>query len=162
MNASNGRGWNPIYGLDSGAPPPTGKNNGFQTFPSFPIFPSANVPPPQLVFPPPYTSTSSFPGFQNFNVSSGWGGYGQPHPAPAPSIPTNPPAGYPNVHLRNHTGGVGLPPGYDYAFPKEHCKIHVFKTTTPPWQFAVSAWEAHTHSKLYVPCNVSFHFLARL
>ena len=59
--------------------------------------------------------------------------------------------------LRNHTGGVGLPPGYDYAFPQEHTRIHVFITKEKPWQIAYPLFnnDATKHVKLYVPSNTT-------
>lgn len=63
---------------------------------------------------------------------------------------------FPGLHLRNHTGGVGLPPGYDYAFPLEHTKIHVFKTgPTPPWRQTLWSGDATNHVKLLVPCTTT-------
>jgi len=40
----------------------------------------------------------------------------------------------PGINVKNSTGGIGLEPGYNYIFPDEHCKIHVLKCATPPWQ----------------------------
>lgn len=86
--------------------------------------------------------------------------YGYPHPSPMqgyyvnqlgyrnpwagqPVVPgSRPPYPYPSVdsdlpaaNLSNSTGGVGCEPGYNYFFPSEHCKMHVFKTgSTAPWQ----------------------------
>ncbi len=42
--------------------------------------------------------------------------------------------GTPGINLKNDTGGIGLEPGYNYIFPDEHVKIHVLKTSCPPWQ----------------------------
>lgn len=62
-----------------------------------------------------------------------------------------------NDSLRNHTGGAGLPVGYDYAFPHEHTKIHVFTTKEKPWQIAnpLWNWDATKHVKLFVPSNTT-------
>ena len=68
----------------------------------------------------------------------------------------NPPDnGIPGCHLRNHTGGVGLPTGYDYLYPREHVKIHVFKTKDKPWQINPPSADLTTHVKLFVPCTVT-------
>jgi hypothetical protein len=42
--------------------------------------------------------------------------------------------GTPGINIKNATGGIGLEPGYNYIFPDEHCKVHVLKCATPPWQ----------------------------
>jgi hypothetical protein len=63
--------------------------------------------------------------------------------------------GFPGIHLRNHTGGIGLPPGYDYAFPREHTKIHVFKTKQKPWQSTIWTNDTSTHVKLFVPVHTT-------
>jgi hypothetical protein len=81
----------------------------------------------------------------------GMGMGGTTHPTIAPF--TN--HGFPGIHLRNQTGGVGLEPGYDYYFPKEHCKIHVFKTVEKPWHCTVNGHDNSTHVKLYVPVNTN-------
>jgi hypothetical protein len=81
----------------------------------------------------------------------GFGMGGMTYPAAAPFTDH----GFPGIHLRNHTGGVGLEPGYDYFFPKENCKIHVFKTVEKPWQCTVHGHDNSTHVKLYVPVNTN-------
>lgn len=43
-------------------------------------------------------------------------------------------ASIPGAVYKNAHGTVGLEPGYNYLFPKEHCKIHVLISATPPWQ----------------------------
>ena len=50
-----------------------------------------------------------------------------------------------------------MPPGYDYAFPREHTKIHVFITKEKPWQNVTPLWnwDASKHVKLLVPSNTT-------
>ncbi|KAL1860685.1 hypothetical protein Daus18300_009028 [Diaporthe australafricana] len=60
----------------------------------------------------------------------------------------------PAVNMTNSTGGVGCEPGYNYFFPSEHTKIHVFKTgATAPWQLPVN-FTAPFHA-CHVPCNTT-------
>ncbi|PQE19236.1 hypothetical protein CJF30_00007588 [Rutstroemia sp. NJR-2017a BBW] len=79
-------------------------------------------------------------------------GYGMPGQYPAPE-PTSD-GGVPGVHLRNQFGGVGLPPGYNYLFPKSHCMIH---GSTPPWQASTPLYnhDARNHKKFFVPANMT-------
>lgn len=55
----------------------------------------------------------------------------QPHP----HIDTQMPA----AQMTNSTGGVGCEPGYNYFFPAQHTKVHVFKSEVPPWQLDANA-----------------------
>jgi hypothetical protein len=128
----SGRGYNTFHGFDEGPPPPSFPPAQSFGIPQYPAF--FGIPAPAL---PQY----------GFNMG------GQTHPAPRPLTDH----GFPGIHLRNHTGGVGLPPGYDYAFPAEHCKIHVFTTKTPPWQSTtmLHSWNNSTHVKLFVPVSTT-------
>ncbi|KAM0556091.1 hypothetical protein ACHAPJ_006080 [Fusarium lateritium] len=56
-------------------------------------------------------------------------------PQPLPNIDS----GMPAAQLTNSSGGVGCEPGYNYFFPAEHTKVHVFKSDTPPWQLQANA-----------------------
>jgi hypothetical protein len=141
-NAMAGRGYNTFHGFDIGPPPPgfpPGQPTGMPFSAFFPPQASFALPQPTFAQPMP---AALFP--------QGWGGL--PNPATAPLRN----GGFPGIHLRNHTGGVGLPPGYDYAFPREHTKIHVFKTgPTPPWQQTLWSWDGTNHVKLLVPCTTT-------
>lgn len=80
-----------------------------------------------------YTTTGANP-TQFASVGQGPSG----DPVINPSIPA--------VNMTNSTGGVGCEPGYNYFFPSEHTKVHVFKTgDTAPWQ---------------IPANVTIPFHA--
>jgi hypothetical protein len=59
----------------------------------------------------------------------------------------------PAAQLSNSTGGTGCEPGYNYFFPAEHTKIHVFTTSTPPWQLPSGA--AISFKATHVPCNTT-------
>lgn len=51
-----------------------------------------------------------------------------------------------------------MEPGYNYIFPDKHCKIHVFKTENPPWEYdpwQLSPFDNLKHAKLMVPVSVS-------
>ncbi|KAH8661691.1 hypothetical protein BGZ60DRAFT_91017, partial [Tricladium varicosporioides] len=163
-----GAGYNTFHGFDSGPPPPSfgpaqgaglpqyrlgfwGGSPAQSTY-GWPAMPAIGAMPPP---PPPYPAG---PFVANGPIIT-------PQPFPYggggswPSIPPVPGlnADFPGIHFRNHTGGVGLPPGYDYAFPAEHCKIHVFKTKEKPWQHLspLWAWDQTTHVKLMVPCRTT-------
>ncbi|KAF9871335.1 hypothetical protein CkaCkLH20_11256 [Colletotrichum karsti] len=59
----------------------------------------------------------------------------------------------PAAQLTNSTGGTGCEPGYNYFFPAAHTKIHVFRTTTPPWQLPANA--RIQFSAFHVPVSTS-------
>jgi hypothetical protein len=148
-----GRGFNSFHGFDTGPPPPgfpPSQQNGTPYATMFPQQPAFAV--PQPFFAPAASVPIAVPTLVNHPIvpglyPAGWGG--QTHPAMAPVANSM----FPGVHLRNHTGGVGLPPGYDYAFPTEHTNIHVFKTgPTPPWRQTLWSGDASNHVKLFVPC----------
>jgi hypothetical protein len=144
-------GFNSYHGFDTGPMPP-----GFgpaQPFgvPQYPAF--FGAPAPQgfgWPAPPPYPGFPQQPMFMP-PPYGGFGMGGMTYPTVAPFTDH----GFPGIHLRNHTGGVGLPPGYDYAFPQEHCKIHVFKTKEKPWQTTVFKEDSSKHVKLFVPTGTT-------
>lgn len=150
-----GRGYNTFHGFDTGPPPPgfpPSQAHGVQYPTLFPQPPFAVSQPafaaavPAHIAVPGVIGQPVMPGL----YPPGWGS--QAHPATAPVAHGM----FPGVHLRNHTGGVGLPPGYDYAFPTEHTKIHVFKTgPTPPWRQTLWSGDASNHVKLFVPCTTT-------
>ncbi|KAH6677121.1 hypothetical protein B0J14DRAFT_635869 [Halenospora varia] len=172
--AQLGTGYNTFHGFDNGPPPPSfGPSQGAGSpqyrsgfwsalptpafgWPAIPAVPAVPVTPGIGVTPPPPYAVGPF-------VANGPIMTPQPFPYGGggswPSIPPVPSqnADFPCIHLRNHTGGVGLPPGYDYAFPSEHCNIHVFKTKEKPWQHSgpLWAWDQTTHVKLMVPCRAT-------
>ena len=73
----------------------------------------------------------------------------QPWPRVDPAMPA--------AQMTNSTGGVGCEPGYNYFFPAEHTKVHVFRSARPPWQLP-----ANTHivfNATHVPSNTTFEKL---
>ncbi|KAI5920154.1 hypothetical protein F4810DRAFT_723862 [Camillea tinctor] len=70
-------------------------------------------------------------------------------PQPHPVVQSDAPA----AHLANSTGGAGCEPGYNYFFPAEHTKIHVIKSTTPPWR--VPATMALHYGAYHVPARTT-------
>lgn len=56
-------------------------------------------------------------------------------PQPVPNIDPTMPA----AQMTNSSGGVGCEPGYNYFFPAEHTKVHVFKSNQPPWTLPANA-----------------------
>ncbi|RFU78564.1 hypothetical protein TARUN_3658 [Trichoderma arundinaceum] len=70
-------------------------------------------------------------------------------PQPYPNIDPTMPA----AQMTNTTGGTGCEPGYNYFFPAEHAKAHVFKTNTPPWQLPPTA--QIPFKAAHIPCNTT-------
>lgn len=136
-------GYNTFHGFDTGPPPPgfsPSQSNGMQYSALFPQQPSFGFPQLGVAASAPAPTA---PRLQPFYLG------GQTYSASAPVGNS----GFPGIHLQNHTGGVGLPSGYDYAFPIEHTKIHVFKTgSTPPWRQILWPGDTRNHVKLVVPC----------
>lgn len=151
-----GGGRNTAYGPDLGPPPPIGRQAygagygyGYGFPPQQPGYYSALYQQQQN-----YYNTYGRPNFMPNNggyFTTGQGGYsGNPvHFAGTGRAPATNPiinSSIPAVNMTNSTGGVGCEPGYNYFFPPEHTKIHVFTTgDTAPWQ---------------VPANVTLPFHA--
>ncbi|KAK2609570.1 hypothetical protein N8I77_003066 [Diaporthe amygdali] len=155
---SLGAGRNTAYGPDSGPPPPTsqqpyslGPGFGFGHPPQsygyhpamlqqYQYYYNAYGRPYSMVGQGPYVNNTANPTqFVGTNQQAG-------NPVINPSIPA--------VNLTNSTGGVGCEPGYNYFFPAEHTKIHVFKTNdTAPWQLPVN-FTAPFHA-CHVPTNTT-------
>ena len=101
--SGTGRGYDPRNGFDTGPPPPSfppAQPYGIPQYPyGFPMpgqgYGYGYAPAPAPVMMPQYYG----------------GGGGQTYPVMAPRTDH----GFPGIHLRNDTGGVGLPPGYDYV-----------------------------------------------
>ncbi|KAF4126207.1 hypothetical protein GMORB2_1453 [Geosmithia morbida] len=70
-------------------------------------------------------------------------------PQPAPYSDTSMPA----AQMTNSSGGTGCEPGYNYFFPAEHTKCHVFRSSTPPWQLPPGA--QIQFKAAHVPCSVT-------
>jgi hypothetical protein len=154
-----GRGFNTFHGFDSGPAPPGFAPTQPFGMPQYPAFFGAPAPPQGFGWPAP--APIQYPAFPQQPVFmppyGGFGPGGTTYPAIAPFTDH----GFPGIHLRNHTGGVGLPPGYDYAFPQEHCKIHVFKTKEKPWQTTLWKEDNSKHVKLFVPTGTTIKELMR-
>ncbi|KAF7552551.1 hypothetical protein G7Z17_g4246 [Cylindrodendrum hubeiense] len=168
-------GWNPITGRDStgtrpafapaGAPVPVqgqpyiphfgGPGYNFGAVPQY-IGGYGGMMMPSNQFP---THPYSFPvqggygGFQTQQVFSqqpnGTGNIYPRQPQPCPNIDSDMPA----AQMTNSSGGVGCEPGYNYFFPAEHTKVHVFKTARPPWQLP-----GNTHIQFnaaHIPSNTT-------
>jgi hypothetical protein len=104
-----------------------------------------------------YQMGSQQPGFfagpintpYQLSAAPGLPGSGFRQPQPLPRVDPTMPA----AQMTNSTGGMGCEPGYNYFFPAEHTKIHVFTSTTPPWQLPSNA---NIHFKAcHVPCNTT-------
>ncbi|WYZ43133.1 hypothetical protein EsH8_VI_000832 [Colletotrichum jinshuiense] len=100
-----------------------------------------------------YPATAPYPG----STAYAWPGAQQPQPAGGYASYPLQPGGQsawaartaqgrpaldprsPAAQLSNSTGGTGCEPGYNYFFPAAHTKVHVFRTSTPPWQLPANA-----------------------
>ncbi|KAJ2898401.1 hypothetical protein MKZ38_003953 [Zalerion maritima] len=193
--SAQGAGFNPLFGHDTGPPPPVapqtqGQGGQFaagNTWPGVRPLYGCHVNGHQGY----YFTTTGLPGVQYYSVPSEHGVYmsnqtffGQPPFAPvaqqavlpgqaAPVMSFAPPAAYgtpaapppvpredyPAVNLANQGGGVGLDPGYNYFFADEHCKMHILRTKTAPWNLA-----QNTQVSFYpatVPCTVAIKDLMK-
>ena len=132
-----GRGFNTFHGMDQGPPPP-GLHGGHQ---GYYARPHQYQYPPQYIFQPQPTP------------------YGQPYFGQFPAGPPTTDGGFPGINFKNASGGVGVPAGYNYLFPREHCLIHVFKGEIPPWQQPLYLDQTN-HVKFAVPTIVSnlYHY----
>lgn len=125
-------GFNPRWGRDEGIQPPH-SGGGYGAQPGmYGAAPATTqgygyMPPPPAApgyYYPPGGMAPPAPAYM-----SGMGG-GTRHPQPYPTINPDLPA----ANMTNSTGGVGCEPGYNYFFPPEHTKVHIFKSSTPPWE----------------------------
>ncbi|KJZ78190.1 hypothetical protein HIM_02228 [Hirsutella minnesotensis 3608] len=173
-------GWNPIAGRDpvtsrppmapyGGAPiPPQG-----QPYHAGPGYPYGSAPqygtwtnvayglytagtPGNPVFPGPGPATGYY-AHQTFaqqppnGAGSPFARVPQPWPVIDPAMPA--------AHLTNSTGGVGCEPGYNYFFPSDHAKVHVFRSNVPPWR--ASPTTQIPFSAAHIPCNTTVAELMR-
>lgn len=70
-------------------------------------------------------------------------------PQPIPNIAPK----FPAAALTNSTGGIGSEPGYNYFFPAEHTKIHVYTSKEPPWR--CNPYSTLPFFAAHVPCNTT-------
>lgn len=70
-------------------------------------------------------------------------------PQPCPNIDTAMPA----AQMTNSSGGMGCEPGYNYFFPAEHTKAHIFKSEKAPWQLPANSQIPFIAS--HIPCSTT-------
>ncbi|KAI0097486.1 hypothetical protein GGR51DRAFT_553052 [Nemania sp. FL0031] len=146
-------GWNANFGWDTdGGPPPTAQS-GINTVPSIPRpmpmpyggYAAAPMAPPSMMSTPGYMYPQ-YGGYPAANANS-WDPtqrVPQPHPRVSASVP--------GMNMVNSTGGAGCEPGYNYIFHDEHTKIHVFRTSEPPWR---APSMHYSFAKFQVPTNTT-------
>ncbi|ETR98294.1 hypothetical protein M419DRAFT_89037 [Trichoderma reesei RUT C-30] len=176
-------GWNPLTGRDSGSGRPAfapygapqvaqgqayiphagGPGYAYGTVPqpsawpsmTYGYYPLGGAPGvPQYAVPgyPPFQQApaAGFYTQQSFSYQpNGTGNMLPRHPQPYPNIDSTMPA----AQMTNTTGGTGCEPGYNYFFPAEHTKAHIFKTNTPPWQLPPTA--QIPFKAAHIPCNTT-------
>ncbi|KAI1821166.1 hypothetical protein F4861DRAFT_542213 [Xylaria intraflava] len=122
-------GWNPRFGWDGQCGPPVNPPSGpygYQGAYNLPAYTS-----PQYSS---YYGANSMPGYR----------LPQPHPRVSTDVP--------GMNMVNSTGGAGCEPGYNYIFHDEHTKIHIFKTSEPPWRAPRMNYD---FAKFQVPTNTT-------
>ncbi|KAH0492709.1 hypothetical protein TgHK011_007650 [Trichoderma gracile] len=157
-------GWNPLTGRDSGSGRPAFAPYGApQAAQGQAYIPHAGGPGyaygaapgvPQYAVPgyPPFQQgpSAGFYTQQSFSYQpNGTGNMLPRQPQPYPNIDPTMPA----AQMTNTTGGTGCEPGYNYFFPAEHTKAHIFKTNTPPWQLPSTA--QIPFKAAHIPCNTT-------
>jgi hypothetical protein len=76
-------------------------------------------------------------------------------PQPIPRVDPAMPA----AQMTNSSGGMGCEPGYNYFFPPEHTKVHVYKSKIPPWQ--CPAYSRLEFTASHVPSNTTLEVLLK-
>ncbi|CAH0037902.1 unnamed protein product [Clonostachys solani] len=138
-------GWNPVTGRDamgSGQRPPLAPFGA-----PVPVNGEAYIP-----------HMGAGPGQAVFSNVWTYGGVGSLTPAVQYAGVWRPPHAYPNIdphmpaaQMTNSTGGVGCEPGYNFFFPAETTKCHIFYSETPPWQLPANA--SVSFKAAHIPCN---------
>ena len=80
---------------------------------------------------------------------NGTGNYGVRMPQGWPNIDSAMPA----AQMTNSSGGMGCEPGYNYFFPAEHTKAHIFHSNTAPWQLPAGAQIKFRAT--HIPCSTT-------
>ncbi|KAL6696615.1 hypothetical protein J3F84DRAFT_407421 [Trichoderma pleuroticola] len=158
-------GWNPLTGRDSGSGRPAFTPYGApqpaqgQAYiphaggPGYSFAASQGVPQyvvPGAGYPPAQGPSAGYYTQQTYSYQpNGTGNMLPRQPQPYPNIDPTMPA----AQMTNTTGGTGCEPGYNYFFPAEHTKAHVFKTNTPPWQLPPTA--QIPFKAAHIPCNTT-------
>lgn len=154
-----GAGRNTAYGPDSGPPPSTAHH----PYGAGPGFGFGYAQQPHGYYPALYNQYQyyynnyarpySIPGQVGFaTAAANPTQFANTNSAPSGNPVIN--SSMPAVNMTNSTGGVGCEPGYNYFFPSEHTKIHVFKTNdTAPWQLPTN-FSAPFHA-CHVPTNTT-------
>ncbi|KAI1437360.1 hypothetical protein GGR50DRAFT_98270 [Xylaria sp. CBS 124048] len=133
-----GNGWAPRFGWDA--------SDGDS--PARPPFPGMGfaAPAPGIPYCPyPFTGVYAWPQNHAYVAANHpVNRHPQPHPQVSPDAP--------GANMINSTGGVGCEPGYNYLFHDEHVKVHVIKTSDPPWR---SVRRNVEFGKYHVPMNTT-------
>ncbi|KOS17769.1 hypothetical protein ESCO_002774 [Escovopsis weberi] len=154
-----GPGYNTFAGTSAAAAAAASSSTAYPRFGTWPGYHQAStahtmyslggqVPVPLCGYP--YAAAAATTAAQAFSYQpNGAGSAAARQPGPWPHID----AAMPAAQMTNSTGGTGCEPGYNYFFPAEHTKAHVFKTATPPWQLPPTA---HIPFKAaHIPCNTT-------
>jgi hypothetical protein len=121
---------------------------------------------PQIPFPSPFQIPLQSPQMMGPQTGIFAGGINVPHVPPQPNgtgvlgwnprmpqpIPRIDPT-MPAAQMTNSSGGTGCEPGYNYFFPAEHTKIHVFACGTAPWQLPPNV--SIQFKAAHVPCSTT-------
>ncbi|KAI1119824.1 hypothetical protein F5Y10DRAFT_283755 [Nemania abortiva] len=149
-------GWNANFGWDTdGGPPPIAQSYGAAA----PAMPAAmpamapSIPPPMPAMPyggfaAPAMNMPGYPMPQYGYPGANPGDPSQRVPQPHPRVSFE----FNGMNMVNSTGGAGCEPGYNYIFHGEHTKIHIFRTTEPPWR---APSMNYSFAKFQVPTNTT-------
>lgn len=161
-------GWNPVAGRDvAGTRPPFAPLGGPTLAPGDAFIPQPGSPPGYVLYGNLFlyadcgglahacNLTGTTPAFVAAAAPYAYYPYTYPNgffvrqPQPGPAVDTHMPA----ANMTNTSGGVGCEPGYNYFFPSEHTKCHVFHSKTPPWQLPAGAQVPFKAA--HIPCTVT-------
>ncbi|KAI0436936.1 hypothetical protein F4803DRAFT_556524 [Xylaria telfairii] len=130
-------GWNPRFGWDAeGGPAPNAQGYGN----------AVPGPYPPVAYPQPQAPMYPWPQYGYYGANGYYPNQRVPQPHPRVSLDV------PGMNMVNSTGGAGCEPGYNYIFHDNHTKIHVFKTSEPPWR---APNMNYSFAKFQVPTNTT-------
>jgi hypothetical protein len=183
----SGGGWNPVTGRDPtgsrpdfapyGTPLP-GQGQAYVPHyggPGYGMGPDMGyVPVSNVTYGTTYIGPPGAPGYPTMPlqyVPAGYAPTQQPQPlsyqpnGAGNALPRQP-GTWPNIdptmpaaQMTNSTGGLGCEPGYNYFFPADHTKVHVFRSDVAPWRLPAHA--QITFSAVHLPCSTTFAELLR-
>lgn len=118
-----------------------------ELYPGYSYYASYSSPWLNMAYTYPVTTSAAPAGYAYVLQPNGAGVPLARAPQPYPSVDPQMPA----AQMTNSSGGVGCEPGYNFFFPSETTKAHVFYSETPPWQLPANA--VVSFKATHIPCN---------